>query len=138
MKRITIVMLMLLLIFTMSSQVFASSVGSSIVKAAQEVAEEAEAQSASLSGLIKPIPSETGNKIGNISGIIVRILQVIGVAAAIIMLVFLGIKYVSAAPAEKADIKKGAVIYIVGAVLLLGATVIIGLVEQFVTDIGGK
>ena len=80
--------------------------------------------------------SDTQDKAGEIGGMIVGILQVIGVAAAIIMLVFLGIKYVSAAPSEKADIKKSAAIYVVGAVMLLGATVILGWVETLVSDLG--
>ena len=36
----------------------------------------------------------------------VRVVQIVGVAVAVIMLVVLGIKYVSASPSEKADIKK--------------------------------
>ncbi len=95
----------------------------------------------SLNPSIDLINPDTGGKTGQntskIVNIIVGTIQIIGVAAAIIMLVFLAIKYVSAAPSEKADIKKGAVIYIVGAVFLFGASVILGFVRDFITQIGG-
>ena len=89
-------------------------------------------------GLITPeTEGKTGENTSKIVNIIVGTIQIIGVAVAIIMLVFLAIKYVSAAPSEKADIKKGAVIYIVGAVFLFGASVILGFVRDFITQIGG-
>ena len=65
--------------------------------------------------------------VGNILGI----LQIVGMAAAVIILIWLGIKYMSAAPSEKADIKKSMVIWIVGAVLLFAASGILSLVRSF-------
>ena len=50
-------------------------------------------------------------------------------AAAVIMLIVLAIKYVSAAPSEKADIKKSAIVYVIGAVLLFAATGVLQLVK---------
>ena len=66
---------------------------------------------------------------------IIGIVQIIGMSAAVIMLIVLGMKYVSAAPSEKADIKKGAMLYVVGAVLLLATAGILQIVKSFVTDI---
>ena len=47
------------------------------------------------------------------------------------MLAILGMKYMSAAPSEKADIKKHAVVYIVGAVIMFACTGILGIIQQF-------
>ena len=66
-----------------------------------------------------------------ITGSILGIVQTIGMAVAIIMLVVLAIKYISAAPNDKAEIKKLAVIYIVGAVVLFAASGIVGLIKTW-------
>ena len=81
--------------------------------------------------------TETQENIGKMADVIIGVIQVIGVAVAIIMLIMLGIKYVSAAPSEKADIKKSAVIYVVGAVLLFGASLVLSLVKNLISDFGG-
>lgn len=62
---------------------------------------------------------------------VLGIVQVVAVSVAVIMLIILGIKYISAAPGEKADIKQGAMIYVVGAILLFGATTIIQIIKGF-------
>ena len=62
---------------------------------------------------------------------VLGIVQVVAVSVAVIMLIILGIKYISAAPGEKADIKQGAMIYVVGAILMFGATLIIQVIKGF-------
>ena len=57
-------------------------------------------------------------------------------AAAVIMLIVLAIKYVSSAPNDRADIKKSAVVYIIGAVLLLCATGVLQLIKTLGTSVG--
>lgn len=79
--------------------------------------------------------STTSGSFQEILKVILGVTQVIGVAIAIIMLVVLAIKYISAAPGDKAEIKKHAVVYIVGAVVLFAASGIIGLISQFATNI---
>lgn len=85
-----------------------------------------------LSVNITPSGTNTSSKVGNIAGQILGIVQVIGMAVAIIMLTVLGIKYVSASPNEKADYKKGMTIYVVGAVFLFGASILVGVIKNFV------
>lgn len=65
---------------------------------------------------------------------ILGITQIIGVAVAVIMLVVLAIKYISAAPGDKAEIKKHAVVYIVGAVVLFGAAGLLGIIQNFTKE----
>ena len=71
----------------------------------------------------------------NIIGAVITIVQVIGTGVAIIMLIVLAIKYISAAPGDKAEIKKHAVVYVVGAIVLFAATGILGIVKNFASNI---
>ena len=71
----------------------------------------------------------------NIIGALITIIQVVGSGVAIIMLIVLAIKYISAAPGDKAEIKKHAVVYVVGAIILFAATGILGIVKNFATNI---
>jgi len=59
------------------------------------------------------------------------VVQVIGVIVAVIMLIVLAVKYISAAPNDKAEIKKHAIVYVVGAVILFGATGILQIVKTW-------
>ena len=79
--------------------------------------------------------SGASSSVTNIIGSIINIVQIVGTGVAIIMLVVLAIKYISAAPGDKADIKKHAVVYIVGAVVLFAATGILGIVKNFAGNI---
>ena len=72
----------------------------------------------------------------NVAGTILGVVQVVGVSVAIIMLIVLAIKYMSAAPNDKAEIKKHAVVYVVGAVVLFGSSAILGIIKDFATKMG--
>lgn len=82
---------------------------------------------------IKPKPAGTaGEKVTNTAGQILTIVRIVGMAVAVIMLTILGIKYVAASPNEKADYKKGMTVYVVGAVLLFGASALLSVIQKFV------
>lgn len=66
---------------------------------------------------------------------IISVTQIIGIGVAIIMLIVLAIKYISAAPSEKAEIKKTVTIYVVGAVVLFAASGILEIVKKFATNV---
>lgn len=74
------------------------------------------------------------DKTKDISGQIIGIVQIVGTAIAVVMLVVLGIKYVVAAPSEKADIKKSAFIYVVAAIFLFAAVNILAVIQDFAGD----
>lgn len=85
---------------------------------------------------IKPQdPGKPATTISTTAGKILYIVRIIGMAVAVIMLTILGIKYVAASPNEKAEYKKGMTIYVVGAVLLFGASFLLGVVQDFVSGI---
>ncbi|MBR6033617.1 MAG: hypothetical protein IKP28_02610 [Clostridia bacterium] len=79
--------------------------------------------------------SSTATAASNISGTIIGVVQVIGVAVAVIMLIVLAIKYISAAPNDKAEIKKHAVVYVVGAVVLFAASGILEIIKNFANQV---
>ena len=80
--------------------------------------------------------SGAASSINRIVGSILTIVQVVGCGVAVIMLIVLAIKYISAAPGDKADIKKHAVVYVVGAVVLFAASGILQIVKNFSNNIG--
>lgn len=81
--------------------------------------------------MTQSVTSGAATKVGNMAGQILNITQVIGMAVAVVMLIVLAIKYISAAPSDKAEIKKHAVVYVVGAVVLFAATGILEIIKQF-------
>lgn len=81
---------------------------------------------------------DTATTFNSILNTILGIVQVIGVAVAVIMLIVLAIKYISAAPGDKAEIKKHAVVYIVGAVVLFGASGLLGIIKNFTAETVNK
>lgn len=75
--------------------------------------------------------AQTAGVFQSVIATIINIAQVVGMGAAIIMLVVMAIKYVSAAPSEKAELKKSITIYVVGAVVLFAATGILQVIKNF-------
>ena len=69
------------------------------------------------------------------AGAIITIFQLVGVGVAVIMLIVLAMKYMIAAPGDKADIKKHAVPYIVGAVCLFAGAGILQIIETFANNL---
>ena len=79
--------------------------------------------------------SGAASSINRIVGSVLTIVQVVGCGVAVIMLIVLAIKYISAAPGDKADIKKHAVVYVVGAVVLFAASGILQIVKNFAGNV---
>ena len=78
--------------------------------------------------------ASTANTVGGIVGSVLYIAKIVAVGLALIMLAVLAMKYMSAAPGEQATIKKHAVVYIVGAIVLFGAAGILNIIETFATS----
>lgn len=64
-------------------------------------------------------------------GTAIDTIRIVGTGTAIVMITYMGIKYMMAAPTEKAEFKKSASIYIVGAVLIFAATNILAVIIDF-------
>ena len=70
-------------------------------------------------------------KIKEIMNKALGVVQVIGIGIAAIMVIALAVKYMTSAPNEKAELKKHAIPYVVGAVIMFGAGGVIGIIRQF-------
>ena len=79
---------------------------------------------------IKPVAPDGGTvtEMNSFRNKIYTVFQLVGTGLAVIGL---GIKYVYSAPNERADVKKYAIIYVVGAVLFFGAIGIVELLKGF-------
>jgi len=66
---------------------------------------------------------------------IIGIVQVICYAAAVIMLVMLGVKFITASPEGKAEIKKSAIIYVIGAVIVFAAGTLLSVISSVSTNV---
>lgn len=84
------------------------------------------------------VSSRADGAIGKIGSMVLSVAQIVGTAVAVIMLIVLAIKYISAAPNDKADIKKHAVVYIVGAIVLFAASALLGIVKNFAGGISAS
>ena len=84
------------------------------------------------------VPEGTSSNVSDsaktVGGMVLGAVQAIGMSVAIIILIVLGIKYMSAAPNDRAEIKKHAVVYVVGAVLLFAASTLVGIIRTFSKD----
>ena len=67
-------------------------------------------------------PSSSSLK--NVGNNVLGIIQWVGWGIAIGMLLYIGIKYLMASANEKADLKKGAINYVIGAILIAAASTI--------------
>ena len=79
--------------------------------------------------------TQAASKVNTVGQNIVGIIQVVGIAVAVGMLLFLGMKYVKAAPDENVIFKQSSVIYIVGAVVLFAAVNIVKLIYTMATEV---
>ena len=80
-------------------------------------------------------PTGASNTATNVVATVISSIRIIGVCFAVVMLLTVAMKYMSAAPGDRADIKKHAVVYIVGAVVLFGASGILTIIKNFATNI---
>ena len=63
--------------------------------------------------------------------------QYFGYALAIGMLLYLGMKYVMSSANEKADLKKGSINYVIGAIVIAGASAIFGMLANISAEVVG-
>lgn len=76
--------------------------------------------------------SNSGESVRKIIGSIFDIVRIIGASVAIAMLMIVACKYIIASAGDKADVKKYAINYIIGALILFGASGILTIIKNFV------
>ena len=115
-------LLIILLLFSIATPIFASSDKIDISQITEKIDRN----------------NDTATHVAEAAGGIIGIIQIVGTAVAIFMLIYIGIKYVIAAPSEKADLKKTAFIYVVAAIFIFAASNILGLIQDWSGDIFGN
>lgn len=106
MKKIISIFLTIVMVMTMFSDVFALP--------------------GDLQG-VTPVQPSGSNAISKVLGAF----QWIGYAIALGMLIYIGIKYTMSAANEKANLKKGLINFVIGAVIIAGAATICGWITTF-------
>ena len=94
----------------------------------------ADAFPSSIEGTESPVSANVSGYANMILGVV----QVIGYSAAVIILAWLGVKYIMASPDGKAEIKKQAFAYLLGALLLFAAGTIVGWIKGSIDSSGSN
>ena len=81
---------------------------------------------------LKANTSATGTtEIQNFGGNIMGVINVVGVVVAVVVLMVIGIKYMMGSAEEKAEYKKTLLPYIIGAAMVFGASLLVGVIYNF-------
>ena len=126
-KIITTLLLVIMLVMSFSSIAFAGGSGASTA--------------GDIGGVIDKINDSANDKINADSGVaslggqIVGIIQVVGIVVAVVILLILGIKYMTGSAQEKAEYKKTMIPYIIGAILIFAASTIVNVIFNLATSI---
>ena len=114
-KILSIVLMLMLVLTFVSTTVFAANKGSTS------------------DALNKLKDSGTNDQVIKYGQTIVAIVRTIGIIAAVVILMVVGIKYMKGSAEEKAEYKKTMPAYLIGAILLFAATQVIA----WIIDISG-
>ena len=74
--------------------------------------------------------SAIGSKIQTPLGVILDVIRIVGLGIAMIMILAFGIKYMVSMPNERATMMKQSMVYLLGALLLFGASFIVGIIAK--------
>lgn len=114
-KKIIVFLIMIIVMLTISTTVFAGD--------------------DFLSDFSGDVENTASERVGKALSVALNIIQIIGITVAVVMLMVLGMKYMLAAPGDRAEIKKHAIVYIVGAIIMFGAAGIVEIIKQFGTNL---
>ena len=80
------------------------------------------------------VNANSATEFNGIGSTVLGYIQWFGYAMAVGMLLYIGIKYMMSSANDKADLKKGSVNYVIGAVIVAAAATIVGILSR----IGGS
>lgn len=78
------------------------------------------------------------NAFSNMGNKVLGYIQWFGYVIAVGMLLFIGIKYMMSSANEKADLKKGSINYVIGAILVATAATVVGFFKTVGSDVVGE
>lgn len=116
--KMFLILCVLIMIFAMTSEVFAETAAFSWDTA--------------IDNADKATGVDALNKSAtNITGSILSVVKYVATGIALIMIVVIAAKYMLASAGDRADIKKHAVAYVTGALILFGSAAIVEIIQQF-------
>ena len=86
-------------------------------------------------GFNSGVSTRAQNATENLAGTAITVIRIVAVAIAIIMLLAVSMKYMMSSANDRADIKKHAVAYVVGAFIIFGAVGILGIISDIANNI---
>ena len=78
--------------------------------------------------------SNASTSASNIMKSLITIVRIVATGVAIIMIIFVAMKYMTSAPGERAEIKKHAVPFVVGAIVLFASSGILSIIQTFASE----
>ena len=87
-----------------------------------------------IAGQLTGTPSGAQGSVTDIGNRIIGVITTVGVVVAVVVLLVLGIKYMMGSASEKAEYKKTMIPYLVGAILIFGASAITKVVVSLGTN----
>ena len=118
-KLVSILLLTVMIVMTLTTMVRANGI---------DAANIAEGLTGTTTGNAQAGVTKIGNQL-------IGIITTVGVVVAVIVLLILGIKYMMGSASEKAEYKKTMIPYLVGAILIFGASAITKVVVSLATGI---
>ena len=86
-----------------------------------------------------PISPDIGNpKMFSMTEQVLGMVYAVCLAVSFGMLIFVGIKYMMASANEKADVKNASIKYVIGAIVLLGATTLFNIIISIAAEVGAS
>lgn len=82
----------------------------------------------------KPPELENADSLANIGNALVTLVNIVGTVASVVILLIIGIKYMTGSSEEKANYKQTMIPYIIGAVLLFASSVFVNIIYNIVTN----
>jgi len=120
-KKILVITLAIMLIFTSFNVAY--GINSGDVKSTMSGVESA--------------GGATGTGVQSILKVVLGVVRIAGMGIAVIMILSFGIKYMVSMPADRAAMMKQSVVYLIGALLLFGASFLVGVVAEVVETASG-
>ena len=143
MRKVLIISMMMLLCcsLVMNSPVFATNTTTSVPVIATSNTGAGAGAAGTAGEKVNQLLSEQateGEIIGitnTIAGTVITVAKVACAGVAIIMLIVLAMKYMLSSVEDRATIKKHAVVYVVGAVVMFAASSILSIIEDFAANL---
>lgn len=85
--------------------------------------------------LSSDVPTEVGNITNNFLNTAINVVRIAGVSIALVIIMVIGCKYMMSAPGDRADIKKNAIPFLIGAVVLFASSGILGIIADVAATI---